>query len=50
MCDIQMRDALRDKEKVATQATLDHIEQQEWNEQAALKEGKGMSIQKGLPA
>ena len=35
MCNVQMKTAARKKEKVATRATLDHIEQQEWGEQAA---------------
>ena len=35
MCNIWIKYALWDKEKAVTQATLDHIEQKEWDEQAA---------------
>ena len=34
MCDVCMKATACKKEKAATQATLDHIKQQEWNEQA----------------
>ena len=37
MCNVYMRDALWDKEKAGTQAILDHIMQQEWDEEAAQK-------------
>ena len=35
-----MRDTLQDKEKAAAQATLDHIEQQEQDKQAAQRKEK----------
>ena len=35
MCDVWMKAAACKKEKAATRATLDHIEWQEWGEQAA---------------
>ena len=37
-----MRDAAYEKEKVATQATLAHIEWQEWDEQASWRKEKLM--------
>ena len=40
MCNVWMRDALWDKEKAAAQATLDCIEQKEWDEQAVWKKEK----------
>ena len=40
ICDVQMRDALRDIEKVATKATLDCIEWQEQSEQATQRKKK----------
>ena len=40
MCNVWMRDTLQDKEKVAAQATLDCIEQQEWEEQASQRKEK----------
>ena len=40
MCNVWMRDTLQDKEKVAAQATLDHIEWQEWDKQATQRKEK----------
>ena len=37
LCNTWIKDAQWDKEKAATQATLDHITQQEWSEEAAQK-------------
>ena len=34
MCDVWMKTAAHEKEKAATRATLDCIEQQEWGDQA----------------
>ena len=42
MCDVWMKYAAHEKEKVAAWATLDCIEQQEWEETGLSKEGKGM--------
>ena len=41
MCDVCMRDVLWDKEKVATQTILDHIMQQEWDEETTQKKEQG---------
>ena len=41
MCNVCMKDTLQDKEKVAAQAILDHITQQEWDEEATQKKEQG---------
>ena len=40
MCDVQIRDVAHEKEKAAAWATLVHIEQQEWKEQASQRKEK----------
>ena len=40
MCDVQMKAVACEKEKAATQATLDHIKWQEWDKQAAWRKEK----------
>ena len=48
LCDIWVRDEQRNKEKAATQATLAHITQLEWDEEAHPKERRGVALQESL--